>query len=254
MPASANVDPVIAAMAAAVAYGRESHSPEPQPESTPASEPSKPKPKSHQLGAKKRNWCWNWFTQDPNDKEVALCDYCGRKVRRLKSDRGSPKKLLEHLHTHKITPEVENPARPATPADSGYTAGVQSFYKTITRRKKLKARPNQPSLLSSATTADNPNSSGSNGDEIVTHESLYTTTPPVLAGPSATSAFALRTLRFIVENELFLPVIFSSSFGELVQRHANPEIDEFLRHLQRVHDSEGVSRCIEILTHEARPT
>ena len=31
----------------------------------------------NKLGARKRNWCWNWFTQeDPRDKNVATCDYC----------------------------------------------------------------------------------------------------------------------------------------------------------------------------------
>ncbi|CUS21407.1 LAQU0S03e01904g1_1 [Lachancea quebecensis] len=248
MAASANVDPVIAAMAAAVAYGRESESPEPQ------AAPSASKPKPQQLGAKKRNWCWNWFAQDPNDKQVAVCDYCGRKVRRLKSDRGSPKKLLEHLHTHKITPEVENPARSSNTAKPEFTAGVQSFYKSIKRRRKpasskTRSAPH-PSVEGTASTT-----SANESDDIASDDNTISAQPAPPAPPeepSEVSKFALKALQFLLENQLYLSVIFSPSFGDIAQRDSKPEIDTFLRHLEAVRDAEGDSKCMKVLSHRAQ--
>ncbi|KAM3164269.1 BED-type domain-containing protein [Lachancea thermotolerans] len=246
MAASANVDPVIAAMAAAVAYGRESESPEPH------AAPAAPKPKSQHLGAKKRNWCWNWFAQDPNDKQLAVCDYCGRKVRRLKSDRGSPKKLLEHLHTHKITPEVENPARSSNPAKPEFTAGVQSFYKTIKRRRKPAANKTQPAPLPPVAGTASTTSSTNESDDIASDDNALSAPPVPPEGPSAVSKFAFKALQFLLENQLYLSVIFSSSFGDIAQRRSRPEIDAFLRHLEAVRDAEGDSKCMKVLTHRAQ--
>ncbi|WPK27594.1 hypothetical protein PUMCH_004987 [Australozyma saopauloensis] len=72
-------------------------------------------------GAKKRLWVWSWFAQDPSDPNVAVCDYCGKVVRRRPSDKGSPKKLSEHLRTHKLTKTLANNTR-AMPIDSGTIA------------------------------------------------------------------------------------------------------------------------------------
>lgn len=60
------------------------------------------------FGAKKRSWVWTWFKQDVNNQNVAACDLCGKIVIRLDSDKGSPKKLSEHLKTHKLTRESNN--------------------------------------------------------------------------------------------------------------------------------------------------
>lgn len=54
------------------------------------------------FGAKKKSWVWNWFTQDPIDWNIATCSICNKPIKRLESDKGSPKKLGEHLKTHKI--------------------------------------------------------------------------------------------------------------------------------------------------------
>ncbi|SCW00166.1 LAFE_0B10902g1_1 [Lachancea fermentati] len=237
-PPSANVDPVIAAMAAAVAYDHPS--PEPHARAHPSAGPSKPRRTLHRIGAKKRNWCWNWFAQDEHDKNVAICDYCGRSVRRLKSDRGSPKKLLEHLHTHKITPEMENPAR----KQPTYTAGAESFYHSIQKRRR--PRSTASDVATPAASASSPGrvaEDGRGGDE-------NTATPASAAtdhDPAATALFAFRTLRFLLENDVYLHVIFSPSWGELVARRAHPNIDAFLRQLEAQFDADGEDACMAAL-------
>lgn len=64
------------------------------------------------FGAKKKLWVWSWFVQDPADTTVAVCDYCGKIIRRQPSDKGSPKKLIEHLTTHKLNKTLVNNKRP----------------------------------------------------------------------------------------------------------------------------------------------
>lgn len=64
------------------------------------------------FGAKKKLWVWSWFVQDPADTTVAVCDYCGKIIRRQPSDKGSPKKLIEHLTTHKLNKTLVNTTRP----------------------------------------------------------------------------------------------------------------------------------------------
>lgn len=68
------------------------------------------------FGAKKKSWVWSWFTQDSLDPNLAVCDYCGKVIRRLASDKGSPKKLSEHLKTHKLDTHSINNTR-AIPVD-----------------------------------------------------------------------------------------------------------------------------------------
>ncbi|ODV77465.1 uncharacterized protein CANTADRAFT_23585 [Suhomyces tanzawaensis NRRL Y-17324] len=70
------------------------------------------------FGAKKKSWVWSWFVQDSSNPNIAACDYCGKILVRLPSDKGSPKKLIEHLKTHKLTKETINYSR-AIPID-GY--------------------------------------------------------------------------------------------------------------------------------------
>lgn len=70
------------------------------------------------FGAKKRLWVWLWFVQDYTDPNVAACDFCGKIIVRLPSDKGLPKKLIEHLRTHKLEPNSVNYSR-AIPID-GY--------------------------------------------------------------------------------------------------------------------------------------
>lgn len=73
------------------------------------------------FGAKKRLWVWSWFVQDLSDQNVAVCDFCGKVIKRVASDRGLPKKLSEHLHTHKLTKNLINPSRSMPIDGSGLT-------------------------------------------------------------------------------------------------------------------------------------
>lgn len=59
----------------------------------------KPGPKP---GSRKRLWVWRWFHQNPEDPSEATCDVCGRHLKRNATDRGLPKKLVEHLRVHRI--------------------------------------------------------------------------------------------------------------------------------------------------------
>lgn len=63
------------------------------------------------FGAKKKLWVWSWFAQDLNNPNVAACDFCGKIIVRLASDKGSPKKLSEHLKTHKLSKDTINYSR-----------------------------------------------------------------------------------------------------------------------------------------------
>ncbi|OBA21183.1 hypothetical protein METBIDRAFT_69441 [Metschnikowia bicuspidata var. bicuspidata NRRL YB-4993] len=82
------------------------------------------------FGAKKRLWVWSWFVQDLNDQNVAVCDFCGKVITRVTSDRGLPKKLVEHLHTHKLTKDLINASRPIPMDGSGnsYLSNLQTSY------------------------------------------------------------------------------------------------------------------------------
>lgn len=73
------------------------------------------------FGAKKKSWVWTWFIQDVQDPNVAACDYCGKIITRLASDKGSPKKLSEHLKTHKLNRESINNSRPIPVDGNGTT-------------------------------------------------------------------------------------------------------------------------------------
>ncbi|SCU88136.1 LAMI_0D08922g1_1 [Lachancea mirantina] len=244
LPRPPDVDPVIAAMAAAVAYGGEKRNKEVD-ESADASR--KLRARSPKLGAKKRNWCWNWFVQDSSNKNAAVCDYCGRCVRRLKSDRGSPKKLLEHLNTHKITPKMENRIR----EQSTYSGGVQSFYEAIQKRHR------QRSLLDYGDTSV----AIANDDDSSSHypySPLSVSLQTVQTVPSQTSKYrpsddvacidlASKTIKFLLENRVNLKVIFSSSWGDLIHRPANPHIDEFLIYLESIFTKFGERQCMQEL-------
>ncbi|KAG7662015.1 uncharacterized protein J8A68_004515 [[Candida] subhashii] len=64
------------------------------------------------FGAKKRSWVWSWFVQDSQNPNVTSCELCGKIIIRLPSDKSSPKKLSEHLKTHKLSKEAINYGRP----------------------------------------------------------------------------------------------------------------------------------------------
>ncbi|PVH13942.1 uncharacterized protein CXQ87_002061 [Candidozyma duobushaemuli] len=73
------------------------------------------------FGAKKKSWVWTWFVQDSRDPNVAVCDYCGKIITRQPSDKGSPKKLSEHLKTHKLSRDSINTSRSVPVDGNGIT-------------------------------------------------------------------------------------------------------------------------------------
>ncbi|CDK25224.1 unnamed protein product [Kuraishia capsulata CBS 1993] len=83
---------------------------------------------SNKFGAKKKSWVWNWFVQDDLDLNVAICDQCGKCIRRLASDKGSPKKLSEHLRTHRIDRETVNPNRESMMSVEANVSGSSMAY------------------------------------------------------------------------------------------------------------------------------
>lgn len=83
------------------------------------------------FGAKKKSWVWTWFVQDLSDPNVAVCDYCGKIITRMPSDKGLPKKLSEHLKTHKLNKDLINTTRPIPIDGNGITytlGGLQMPY------------------------------------------------------------------------------------------------------------------------------
>lgn len=73
------------------------------------------------FGAKKKLWVWTWFVQDLRDPNVAVCDYCGKIITRQPSDKGLPKKLSEHLKTHKLLRDLINTLRSVPVDGNGIT-------------------------------------------------------------------------------------------------------------------------------------
>lgn len=84
------------------------------------------------FGAKKKLWVWTWFVQDLLDPNVAVCDYCGKIITRQPSDKGLPKKLSEHLKTHKLLRDLINTLRLVPVDGNGITyspSGLLMNYK-----------------------------------------------------------------------------------------------------------------------------
>lgn len=79
------------------------------------------------FGAKKKSWVWTWFVQDLSDPNVAVCDYCGKIITRMPSDKGLPKKLSEHLKTHKLNKDLINTTRPIPIDGNGISYSLGGF-------------------------------------------------------------------------------------------------------------------------------
>jgi hypothetical protein len=101
------------------------------------------------FGAKKKSWVWSWFIQDSTNPNIAACDYCGKIIIRLPSDKGSPKKLSEHLKTHKLSKESINYSRPIP---------IDGFGTTYTNNGEPLNYPNQFDESSNVITSTSPRS------------------------------------------------------------------------------------------------
>lgn len=98
------------------------------------------------FGAKKKLWVWSWFVQDSQDPNIAVCDYCGKVVRRRPSDKGSPKKLVEHLRTHKLTKTLANNTRAAS-LEGNLNCGGNSSILMPFQENNISRRKSSLSLL-----------------------------------------------------------------------------------------------------------
>ncbi|CAI5757020.1 unnamed protein product [Candida verbasci] len=175
-----------------------------QPEKVNKKPPRKNKP-GKKFGAKKRSWVWAWFSQDHQDHKIAACDYCGKVIIRLVSDKGSPKKLSEHLKTHKITKETVNYSRniPINGLGITYTNSGDSINQQQQDTKKSKS----PTFINNEVLPSN------NMFEVNNRRYLSTKFDNTLY---SSGKFHKHLIEFLMENQLPISVIKSKSFQQLI--------------------------------------
>lgn len=164
------------------------------------------------FGAKKRSWVWTWFDQDLHDTNITKCTYCNKVIIRFASDKGSPKKLLEHLKTHKININSINFARPVPIDGTGmtYSSSGQPLSQPLHNGIKKEPGSNQTHTsqlsdlsLQLASSRDTDNKESLNG----------TSGPGQLFN---SSRFRINVVKFLTENKLSMDVLKSNSFRQLV--------------------------------------
>lgn len=207
------------------------------------------------FGAKKKSWVWNWFIQDIADSNVATCDFCGKIIKRLASDKGSPKKLGEHLKTHKIDRNSVNPKR-----DSMIVGDAnRHYFNTINSNQTFKPHPlsNQTANIqqqqqqqaqqqvpqnsynrqqSTSTTNTGADFTNTNYDKSEFDQSSY-----------SQAKFQKDIMKFLVENKLPLAIVKSPSFRQVIftlKPEAIPDLNE-LNHLY--------SSLLEVIHNEKGP-
>ncbi|ODV96595.1 hypothetical protein PACTADRAFT_32098 [Pachysolen tannophilus NRRL Y-2460] len=156
------------------------------------------------FGAKKKSWVWNWFVQDHTDPNVAICDQCGKVIRRLPSDKGSPKKLSEHLRTHKIDKETVNPRRDQMIGGGPTNTGTSNSLKTV-----------------------NPGGLGHLPQHLLNEFDV---------SPYSQIKFHKDIMKFLTDNKLPISVVKSSSFRQMVFT-LRPESVEDLNELNNIYAS-----------------
>lgn len=177
------------------------------PESVPLStsvsrsHPDNPPQRVHKkFGAKKKSWVWNWYVQDETDNDIVICEECGKVIKRLASDKGSPKKLAEHLKTHRISKGTEN-----------------------TRRNNMATFNPHPPLLS--------NNAVRQPQELPT---------PALSDFDTSSYSQMKfhkdVMKFLTENKLPISIIRSPSFRQVVFS-LRPEAIDDLNDLDHIYSS-----------------
>jgi hypothetical protein len=176
------------------------------------------------FGAKKKSWVWNWFIQSEEDCNLATCDACGKMIKRLASDKGSPKKLGEHLRTHKIDKNSTNPRRDGHNGMIVHSEeGQRHYYNTLnTSHVTYKVHP----LSHEATGATEQ---GVQGGETVPGLDVSEFDQQ----PYSQAKFQKQIMRFLVENKLPLSVVKSSTFRQVIytlKPSAIPDLNE-LNHL-----------------------
>jgi hypothetical protein len=211
------------------------------------------------FGAKKKSWVWSWFVQDSSDPNIAACDYCGKIIIRLASDKGSPKKLSEHLKTHKLTKESINYSRPI-PIDgfgNTYTSNGEPLTYSVQFEEAQQQAMSQPQNPTS-----NPSSSDNHHSPVASNSSINArlNTFGVQQGfdngfrseqmkrkeaysqinsrryvsadfdntPYSAMKFHKHLLKFLTENKLAISVIKSNSFQQLVYDLRSDSINDLM--------------------------
>ncbi|CAH6720521.1 hypothetical protein CLIB1444_04S01926 [[Candida] jaroonii] len=189
------------------------------------------------FGAKKKSWVWSWFIQDTTNPNIAACDYCGKVITRLPSDKGSPKKLSEHLKTHKLDKESINHTRQIPIDGNGVTYhgngnGTSINFDNYQNKPQPQSPPLGPmtiagvSMGNTGIALDRPElrTSISSIDSINTKskpEINYVNQRRYLSAdfdnsPYTPMKFQKHLLEFLSENKLSINAIKSHSFQQLV--------------------------------------
>ncbi|CCE82718.1 Piso0_002460 [Millerozyma farinosa CBS 7064] len=206
------------------------------------------------FGAKKKSWVWTWFIQDSQDPNVAACDYCGKIITRLPSDKGSPKKLSEHLKTHKLTKDSINDSRPIPIDGSGISYASNGM--PLKYASNFQTSPQQMALQHAKTPIMGP-MKGQLGEDIDVDsrkKARYSKTKRKAPegsldtslesydmqsnrrflssefdnSPYSSMKFHKHLMKFLTENKLSINVIKSHSFQQLIYDLRSDSVTELL--------------------------
>ncbi|ODQ82397.1 hypothetical protein BABINDRAFT_164198 [Babjeviella inositovora NRRL Y-12698] len=161
-------------------------------------------------GAKKRSWVWDWFVQDHADANAAVCDHCQKTILRLALDKGLPKKLSEHLKTHKISRESINPTREGHVPQGNDSARV--LHPSM-----------EESMHATALLAYAPGAPPTRAPEARYYSQEFDN------GEYTQMKFQKNIMRFLTENKLPIAVVKSHSFRQIIydmRPNSIPELNE----------------------------
>ncbi|CUM65403.1 uncharacterized protein PRCAT00003041001 [Priceomyces carsonii] len=198
------------------------------------------------FGAKKKSWVWSWFVQDSQDPNIAACDYCGKIITRLPSDKGSPKKLSEHLKTHKLTKDSINNSRPI-PIDGngityapngiplGYPSNFQHHPGPSSNPPQINSEADDLNLVkkNAAGLKNYKNRSQINNIDASLAPFGMASNRRFLStefdnSPYSAMKFHKHLMKFLTENKLSINVIKSHSFQQLIYDLRSDSVTELL--------------------------
>lgn len=176
------------------------------------------------FGAKKKSWVWSWFIQNEKDYNSATCDICEKVIKRLPSDKGSPKKLGEHLRTHKINKDSPSPRRDGILIHS--EDGQRHYFNTLNQAtESFKQHP-----LSHDTTE--PPAEQQEQEE----EQADLASSEFEHGEYSALRFQKYVMRFLVHNKLPLSIVQSQTFRQIIY-HLKPSAVSHLDELSSMYGS-----------------
>lgn len=226
-----------------------------------SSSSTRPKRKNRpgkRFGAKKKSWVWSWFTQDSENHSVAACDYCGKVVVRIPSDKGSPKKLMEHLRLHGLSATSINYSRTdAVPEQD--TASPASNFSHISNTSV--PTPGASLMSDESNTSMTSDISDSRLSMILALQSLPTLKPASLQQCASVPTryispqfdntayspmkFYNHLLNFLRDNKLPLSTIQTHSFQQMVYDLKSDALKDMLKLSEMYADILDVNRYTE---------